>query len=277
MTDYPFLKGWRPWSARQPAVVEATPEPEAAEPPAGVSWSVERTTATVRLPAAPPPFDGYPYLVTRIGNTPLRHHALLPADWTRGRLRHLARRQAQANRLQTCLVTGPAEAAFFGENGHVLDSVELPTGHPVWNRLVLAEPIPASDELAARRQSLEWYGERHKLQGYIVGDGLEAGRYATPADMDRYLIGPPDGAPKGLSRCPTCNLLAGEYVAFRGEGNGDETPRVIQVHCLCENHNRCAGCGRPLATRRLSSYSYDEDKKSVIYYAAYMGLGHRCA
>jgi len=27
-----------------------------------------------------PPFDGYPYLVTRIGHSALRHVALLPAD-----------------------------------------------------------------------------------------------------------------------------------------------------------------------------------------------------
>jgi len=29
------------------------------------------------------PFDGYPYLVARIGRTQLRHITLLPADWPR--------------------------------------------------------------------------------------------------------------------------------------------------------------------------------------------------
>jgi len=33
-----------------------------------------------------PVFDGYPYLVSRIGHTPLRHIALMPADWPRERI-----------------------------------------------------------------------------------------------------------------------------------------------------------------------------------------------
>src|SRR3990172_6670868 len=44
----------------------------------------------------PEPFDGYPYLVTRIGQTALRHLAVLPADWSRERLLDVARRQATA-------------------------------------------------------------------------------------------------------------------------------------------------------------------------------------
>ena len=277
MTDYPFLKGWLDWASGRSATIDLEQAPEPIDPPVSSSWVVERSTATVRLPAGPPPFDGYPYLVSRIGHTPLRHHAILPADWTRSRLRHLARRQAEANRLQTCLVTGPAEAAYFGETGRVLDSEKLPTGLPIHGRLAVVETIPESEELAARRQVLKTYCELHRLEGYLVGDGLEAGRYATPPDMDRYLIGPLDGMPKGLVRCPGCNHLAGEYIAFRGEGNGDEVPRVIQVHCPCENHNRCAACGQQLASRRLSSYGYDEGKKAVVYHAAYLGLGHRCA
>src|SRR3970282_2149646 len=31
------------------------------------------------------PFDGYPYLVTRIGRRALRHVAVLATDWARGR------------------------------------------------------------------------------------------------------------------------------------------------------------------------------------------------
>jgi len=54
-----------------------------------------------------PPFDGYPYLVTRIGHSALRHFAVLPTDWSAERLVSLTRRQALANRLDTCLVLGP--------------------------------------------------------------------------------------------------------------------------------------------------------------------------
>ena len=57
-----------------------------------------------------PPFDGYPYLVTRIGHSALRHVALLPADWSRERLVDRARRQRDANRLDTCAVLGRHDA-----------------------------------------------------------------------------------------------------------------------------------------------------------------------
>jgi len=39
----------------------------------------------------PPEFEGFPYLVTRVGRTPLRHIALLPAEWSFDR-------QAEADR-----------------------------------------------------------------------------------------------------------------------------------------------------------------------------------
>jgi len=55
-------------------------------------------------------FDGYPYLVTRIGHSALRHLAVLPATWPQERLVGLTRRQALANRLDTCLVLGPGRA-----------------------------------------------------------------------------------------------------------------------------------------------------------------------
>jgi hypothetical protein len=55
-------------------------------------------------------FEGFPYLVTRIGRTTLQHIALLPADWSRERLVDAVRRQVAANRLDTCLCLGLAEA-----------------------------------------------------------------------------------------------------------------------------------------------------------------------
>ena len=57
----------------------------------------------------PPEFEGFPFLVTRVGHTPLRHIALLPADWSFDRLAEAVRRQARANRLDTCLCLGPTE------------------------------------------------------------------------------------------------------------------------------------------------------------------------
>lgn len=237
------------------------------------TWAKAARRAKVSLPE---PFDGYPYLVTRIGRSPLRHMAILPADWPRGRLLDLARRQADANRLETCLFLGPSEAVYFTQDGDAVEAGDIPTGIPVVERLALAEPVPPTEEVAARRLDLHAYAERSSRGGYLVGDGLEGGRRATPGDIDRLSGQDANGVPKGLSRCTTCGSFAGDYVAVDGEGDGDLTPRVIRVHCRCENHNRCAGCGETLADWRLSAYHYGEAERTVWYVAAYAALSHHC-
>lgn len=190
----------------------------------------------------PEPFDGYPYLVTRIGHSALRHLAVLPADWSRGRLLDVARRQATANRLETCLCLGPDEAVYVSPDGEAIEASIVPSGIPVIERLALAESVPLTEEIATRHADLRALADRSRPQaGYIVGDGLEGGRPATPADIDRLSRHDPDGVPTGLSKCPTCGGFVGDYLARRGEGDGDRTPRVIRVYCRCENHNRCAG------------------------------------
>jgi hypothetical protein len=230
-----------------------------------------------RAPVAlPDPFDGYPYLVTRIGHSALRHMAVLPADWPRGRLLALARRQALANRLETCLCIGPSEAVFFTPCGDAEHAGIIPTGIPVVERLALAEPVPGTDEVAVRRLNLHAYARRLNPGGYQVGDGLEGGRPAAPADVDRLSRREADGVSTGLDRCTACGWFAGDCLALNGEGDGDLTPRVIHVHCRCENHNRCAGCGETFADWRLSAYHYDEANRQVSYLAAYSAFSHRC-
>ena len=223
------------------------------------------------------PFDGFPYLVTRIGRTALRHIAIVPAGWPRERLVDLLRRQVRANQLETCLCLGPGKSVFLDPNGEPCDSDVVPTGIPVTDRLVVAGPIRGSAEQTRRRETLRAHVDRHPASGYIVGDGLEGGRLATDADVVRLSAKRSDGLPPGLRRCPACAQARGEFLALRGEGNLDRRPRVVDVHCSCTNHNRCAGCGEPLAERRLSAYFWDEERSGVTYVAAYVGLGHECA
>ena len=222
------------------------------------------------------PFDGFPYLVTRIGNTPLRHIALLPVDWTRNYLVDTARRQALANQLDTCLCLTPTDALFITADGAESPSSSLPWGIPVTDRLQLPEQVPSTPELRARRAYLQVFIERHPGKGYLVGDGLEGGRHATAGDVKRLSGRDEHGVPRGLSRCPECGSFRGDYLAVKGEGNGDKAPRVVPVYCRCQNHNRCARCGAHLAAWRLSAYGYDEAVGLVLYLAAYMALSHRC-
>lgn len=234
------------------------------------TWGPLHTTLLVErddplLALLPQPFGGYPYLIQRIGACPLRHMAVLPANWSSARLLHLVRRQAEANRLKSSLCLGPNEVLQVKLDGTVALSDMIPVGLPVPERLPLAEAIPETEEIAARRTALLAYAkELTKNSGYLVGDGLEGGRPATAGDATRLTV------------CVACGLAAGEYLADRGQGNGDPAPRIVQVHCACENHNRCAACGTHLAMRRLSSYGYDSAKRDVVYYAAYLAFGHRC-
>ena len=87
----------------------------------------------------PQPFDGYPYVVTRIGHTALRSVAVVPIDWSRERLIDLTRRQAIANQLETCLCLGPAESVFVTPDGTATRSDFVPVGMPVVDGLALAD------------------------------------------------------------------------------------------------------------------------------------------
>jgi hypothetical protein len=221
-------------------------------------------------------FDGFPYLVTRIGHTPLRHIALLPADWSIDHQTEVVRRQARANRLDTCLCLGPASAVFVGASGNEFAASSLPWGIPVVDALALPEPLASTPELLARQAALEAFARSNADSGYLVGDGLEGGRRAAPGEVKRLSGRDEDGIPRGLRRCDGCGAFQGDYLAVRGEGDGDLTPRVVPVQCRCENHNRCARCAEPLAEWRLSSYFFAEADRAVRYLAAYVGLGHRC-
>jgi hypothetical protein len=231
--------------------------------------------------AIPGPFDGYPYLVTRIGRAPLRHLALVPADWPRERLVDLARRQALANQLPTCLCLGPADAVYVEPGREPARATLVPVGLPVTDRLVLADPLRETAELAARRAALAAYVSCARANGHLVGDGLEGGRPATAEDVARLSGRGEDGPgedrlPPGLRRCPACGQPRGEHLPLRGLTWDERSPQVVEVHCRCTNRNRCAGCGGPLADQRLSAYYWDEDRRGVWYVAAYCGLGHRC-
>ena len=139
-------------------------------------------------PPPPPAFDGYPYLVTRIGQSALRSVVILPAEWTRGHLIDLARRQATANRLDTCLCIGPDHAIYVTPDGKTSRRDVVPTGIPVGDRLALSEPIPDTPDVLARRASLEDFRKALAPSGYLVGDGLEGGRRATGADFSEVTV-----------------------------------------------------------------------------------------
>ena len=146
-----------------------------------------------------PAFDGYPYLVTRIGPSALRHLAVVPADWPRPRLVELLVRQATTNQLSTCLVLGPSDADYVPIDrerdlaGPPAPSSIVPTGLPLAGGLHLPSDVLGGDELDERRTRLRAFTRQHAGTGYLVGDNLEGGREATAAEVARLAAAP--GAP----------------------------------------------------------------------------------
>ena len=198
----------------------------------------------------PPIFDGYPYLISRIGQSDLRHVALVPTG-SRERIVALARAQAEANRLETAACFSPDDAIYVDPVTGRTWTGPTPTGSLVSNRLRLAENLPETADLAARRAKLEAFERSQQQSGFVIGDGTSRGRRATAAERARLAGRGPDGLPTGLDRCLTCGKAAGDYL--RG---GIE---LVRVHCNCDNNNLCARCRTPLAGRRLSAWFWDDD------------------
>lgn len=228
-----------------------------------------------------PVFLGVPYLMTKLGSLPFRHITLLPSEHRRDELCELARRQCQANQLETQLHLSLDEIRLFEPSGREADlHGEFPVGPPVWGSLRLSENVPESIEVARRQRQLERYVDSYPRAptGYRLAEPAAAGRLATADEVERLGLRGADGTRTATHRCPTCQWVRGEWLAADGEGNGDPRPRVVFVHCRCDNDNRCARCGKPLAEGRLGSFKFDDTKAGggVRFLNPFFALSHRC-
>jgi hypothetical protein len=219
-----------------------------------------------------PYLDAFPYLATRLVPAGY-HYNLLPEDLPVEDLLDIARRQARANRLPLALVLAPDEA------WHLDDAVGPPRRGPVIphggcvlrGKLWLVDA--ASMRVAPGRLArLEADVKRQNKGGFLMGDLTKGGHLASPAERRRLAGVNAHGVPVGLVPCAACGEWHGEAL--------DPSPRlrglVVPVHCRCENHNRCARCGRPLADRRLNGNHYDETDGNIWHMPGFTALSHEC-
>jgi hypothetical protein len=223
-------------------------------------------------------FPGFPYLITRIAPA-IYHINLLPLDGRYGfyRLLDIARRQIDANRLRACLVVGEDKALYFEPDGREIPSAYIPHGGRIESgRLVLCEPLPETEDLAIRGDTLSLFAAGdHPDEGTVVlfGDLTKGGRRPTEEE-GRTLRGQQEnGAPLGLERCPACGEWRGECFDTL-ELNAD---LIVRVRCVCENDTRCAGCRRPFDARRIESNYYSETDGSIWHVPAFAALSHSCS
>jgi hypothetical protein len=223
--------------------------------------------------AAAPPFDGFPYLVTRLVPA-LYHIALLPEDRSPRMLSTLLLDQTRANRLDTCLVLA-ADHAIYAEGIAVrLSGTEHPPCGGSWltGRILTRETLPDTREMRKRRDRLEAWLQARAATGYMLGDITKGSRPATAFERRRFAGRGPDGVSRGLVRCRTCSAWRGRCLDPSAEFRG----LVVEVHCRCDNHNRCARCGELLHELRLNANYYKPADDSVWHVPGFCGLAHSC-
>jgi hypothetical protein len=219
-------------------------------------------------------FDGYPYLATFLVPH-LYHIILLPAGLSAGELREIARRQFEANRLETYLVIGSQECIRFQADGSP-SKTDSPPQSDGWetDRLLPSKEFQMTEELKQRRVRLLELIARESKKRYwtLAGDLTKGGRPATREEILRLSGAQDYEIPKGLVYCDRCGAWRGECLdpnpVFQG--------KIMKVHCRCENDNRCARCGRPLYEYKLNANYYNPEDGQIWHVPAFVAFNHRC-
>jgi len=234
--------------------------------------TISMTESLRPLAARLPLFDGYPYLNIRVVEA-MRHLIVLPATYGEADLLRLARLQAEANRFDTCLVLAPDRAVYLPAEGDPGESDEAPRGGIfVHGMLQPAEIFDPTPELLARARRLDEFVDAHKARGVFYCRARTNRRPATLEELETLAGDGPGGLPKGISKCRVCGWYRGPFL----ETDGADAGWIADVHCLCENHNRCALCGGKLSSERLNSFTFDPGKRQVWHQPGFSGLSHRC-
>jgi hypothetical protein len=223
--------------------------------------------------ASLPTFEGFPYLITRV--VPAMYHCiLLPDDLSIESASEITRRQARANRLQTCLAFKRHRALYIASDGTEHWTASVPSGC-----ILLADylrPCCAfldTSVFSERRRRLKEFAEQIRPRvGCAFGDLTKGGREPTFEESVLLAGTQPSGVPRGVARCIRCGEWRGRCI--------DPNPRfegmVMDVHCWCDNDNRCAACGAPLYERKLNANYYDERDRKIWHVPGFSGLSHRC-
>ena len=213
----------------------------------------------------------YPYLITRV--VPAMYHIIILPKGQQAELVEIARTQVSFNKLESCLVLGAKEAVYLYPEGTEARSSDVPFGGTlIHNRLKPCKVFSEDQDLRERKESLEKHIGSLKQGGYSLGDLTKGGRKPTPREADNLRGNQENGIPKGLVLCPRCGEWRGTCLNLIQ----DLGEYIVRVNCLCQNDNRCAGCGDLLYERKLNANHYDTRDGKVWHVPGFCGLGHIC-
>ncbi len=193
-------------------------------------------------------------------------------------LLRLARAERDANRLDTALLLGPDRTIYPPpEGGEHEERSRAAVPRSSWLAEGLLQPPPGgprTKELTTRELDLRWFalGCRPPNNTMIQGDLTKGGRIPPSLERRTLLGRGPEGVPQGLERCSRCSRFRGQCI----DPNPVSRSLLVTVHCLCENHNRCARCRVPFHRTRLNGIRYDEEDGRVCHVPAFTALVHRC-
>lgn len=222
-----------------------------------------------------PFFKGYPYLVVRISQA-FHHINLLSQEQNSFEdLEKLAQAQADANKLEACLVLGEKSGGYFSSKHGPHFSEQIPMGGIfITNQLRLSVKQPLTEEISSRKAELYAFIQRTGPKtGYLMGDIQKGGREANYEELICLRGVQENGLPKGLVVCPVCGKHRGLCLDPSEQLRG----LVVRVSCDCDNDALCAHCGGKLHERKPNSNHYNPRDGHLWHTPSFMALSHRCS
>jgi hypothetical protein len=215
-------------------------------------------------------FDGFPYVWTRM-SPGFFHLTLLPRCESPNLLLAIAGSQAFLNQLLTGLALAPEYGYYWTGDGPGKECGKPPSGGVItFGQMKPFRDFPVTADLARRMESLANFGKEG--EGCVFGDITKGAHRASDEELQRLAGRQENGVPLGLARCSACGEWKGECLDPNPKFQSD----VLTVHCLCDNKNLCASCGRLLNRHKLNANYFCQADGRIWHVPGFSAFGHRC-